>query len=101
MPDEKTFEKLFQRCREIQPSTTRQKLQGLLRTNLWHHSKVYICLPSQDADRDLIASDMVPITCTGVEPDGVASSAVRASNKAIGSWTPSTGFGNLLGRLSF
>jgi hypothetical protein len=60
MPDEKIFEKISQRCREIQPSTSRQKLKALL-----------------------------------------PASAVRAPNKAIALWTPSTGFGKLLGRLSF
>jgi hypothetical protein len=101
VPDAKTFEKLLQRCREIQPSTTVLKLRELFRNKLSRNGMDYIYLPGQDPDRDLIVSDQRPITFTGAEPDGKMSPATRESNWSSGFWTPSTGYGNLLGRLLF
>lgn len=98
--DEKTFEKLLQRCREIQPTTTAANLKQLLQNSASTSSEVYIYLEDQDPDRALIITDKKPITFTGVKPDEATSPAIRRSNNRRVYWTPSTGFGNLLGRLS-
>jgi hypothetical protein len=111
--DDSVFNSLLQRCREIQPSTTAEKLSSLLQIHLSEieiEKPLYIFLPEADPTKELVISENKPATYTGIPPDGVPNQCSNSFEKTAGSggisgyykgriWTPATGFGNLLGRL--
>jgi hypothetical protein len=108
------FNRVLQRCREIQPRTTEASLKALLDTygSNAHHAS-YICLPDGNPNAELVMQSERPLTYSGVSPDGVPPATIkRIKNEHINpadgalptgdrpcTWTPSSGFGNLLGQL--